>query len=117
MTRDEMKELAHRMYSAANAGDLDAADSIFAADFCSHPMGTIGVGAVKKAWAAIRERYPDLRVSVEEMLADGDRLAVRTVVHGTPADQAGEPPTIMEIIRMADGRIAELWGATNLSWR
>jgi hypothetical protein len=48
------------------------------------------------------------------MLADGDRLAVRTIVHGTPA---GEPPTIMEIIRMADGRIAELWGVTNLSWR
>jgi hypothetical protein len=29
---------------------------------------------------------------------------------------ASEPPTIMEIIRMADGRIAELWGVTNLNW-
>jgi predicted SnoaL-like aldol condensation-catalyzing enzyme len=118
MTRDEMKELAHRMYAAANAGDLDAADAVFAADFFSHPMGTTGPGAVKKAWAAIREKYPDLRVSVEDMLADGDKLAVRTVVHGTPADQADEPrPTIMEIIRIADGQIAELWGVTNLSWR
>lgn len=117
MTRDEMKELANRMYAAANAGDLDAVDGIFAADFRSHPMGTTGAGAVKKAWAAIREKYPDLRVSVEDMLADGDRLAVRTIVHGTHASQAGEPPTIMEIIRMADGRIAELWGVTNLSWR
>jgi predicted SnoaL-like aldol condensation-catalyzing enzyme len=118
MTRDEMTELANRMYAAANAGDLDAADGIFAAEFRSHPMGTTGVGAVKAAWAAIRERYPDLRVSVEDMLAEGDRLAVRTAVRGTPADQTGEPcPTIMEIIRMADGRIAELWGVTNLSWR
>lgn len=117
MTREEMKELASRMYAAANAGDLDAVDGFFAADFRSHPMGTTGTGAVKKAWAAIREKYPDLRVSVEDMLADGDRLAVRTAVHGTPADQAGEPPTLLEIIRMADGRIAELWGVTNLSWR
>ena len=118
MTRDEMKELAHRMYAAANAGDLDAADGIFAAGFRSHAMGTTGPGAVKKAWAAIREKYPDLRVSVEDMLADGDKLAVRTTVHGTPADQAGEPrPTIMEIIRMADGQIAELWGITDLHWR
>jgi predicted SnoaL-like aldol condensation-catalyzing enzyme len=118
MTRDDMKELAHRMYAAANAGDFDAVDTIFATDFCSHPMGTTGTGAVKKAWAAIRQKYPDLRVSVEDMLADGDRLAVRTVVRGTPADQTGEPrPTIMEIIRIADGRIAELWGVTNLSWR
>ena len=114
MTRDEMKELANRMYAAANAGDLDEVDGIFAADFRSHPMGTTGTGAVKKAWAAIREKYPDLTVSVEDMLADGDRLAVRTIVHGTHAD---EPPTIMEIIRMADGRIVELWGVTNLSWR
>jgi predicted SnoaL-like aldol condensation-catalyzing enzyme len=117
VTRDEMKELANQMYAAANTGDLDAVDGIFAADFRSHPMGTTGAGAVKKAWAAIREKYPDLTVSVEDMLADGDRLAVRTIVHGTPAGQAGEPPTIMEIIRMTDGRIAELWGVTNLSWR
>lgn len=41
--------------------DLDAADSIFAAGFRSHPMGTTGPGAVKKAWAAIREKYPEMR--------------------------------------------------------
>jgi len=117
MTKDEMKQLAHRMYAAANAGDLDAADTLFAAGFRSHPMGTTGPAAVKQAWAAIRHRYPDLRVSVEDMLADGDKLAVRTAVHGTAAGAAGEPPTIMEIIRIADGKITELWGVTNLSWR
>jgi hypothetical protein len=47
---------------------------------------------------------------------EGDKVAVRTLLHGTPADQAGEPPpTLMEIIRIANGRIAELWGASN--WR
>jgi hypothetical protein len=52
------------------------------------------------------------------MLVSSDRTWMRTVVHGTPADQTGEPrPTIMEIIRIADGQIAELWGVTNLSWR
>ena len=118
MTRDEMYELAHRMYAAANAGDLDAVDSIFAADFRSHPMGTTGPGAVKRAWTAIREKYPDLWVSVEDVLADDDKLVARTFVHGTPADQAGERlPTIMEIIRMADGQIVELWGVTDLNWR
>jgi predicted SnoaL-like aldol condensation-catalyzing enzyme len=50
------------------------------------------------------------------MIADGDKLAVRTVLHGIPADQAGEPrPTLMEIVRIADGQITELWGVTN--WR
>lgn len=62
----------------------------------------------------VREKCPGLRVSVEDMLADGDRLAVSTTVHGTPA---GDPSSVMEIIRITDGRIAELWGVTNLSWR
>jgi predicted SnoaL-like aldol condensation-catalyzing enzyme len=116
MTRDEMKELANRMYAALNAGNLDEVDAIYAADFCSHAMGTTGTGAVKKAWAAVREKFPGLRVSVEDMLAEGDKVAVRTVLHGTPADQAGEPPpALMEIIRIADGQIAELWGVSN--WR
>jgi predicted ester cyclase len=116
MTRDEMKELANRMYAALNAGNLDEVDAIYAAGFCSHAMGATGTGAVKKAWAAVREKFPDLRVSVEDMLAEGDKVAVRTVLHGTPADQAGEPPpTLMEIIRIADGQIAELWGVSD--WR
>jgi predicted SnoaL-like aldol condensation-catalyzing enzyme len=116
MTPDEMKELARRMYAALNAGDLGEVDAIYAADFRSHAMGVTGTGAVKQAWAAVREKLPDLRVSVEDMIAEGDRVAVRTVLHGTPADQAGEPPpALMEIIRVADGRIAELWGVSN--WR
>lgn len=118
MTQDEMKELARRLYEAADAGDLDVIDAIVAPDFRSHAMGTSGPDAIKKAYAAMREKYPDLRVSVEDVLADGDKLAVRTSVHGLPASQAGEPqPAIMEIIRFADGRIAEVWGVTNLSWR
>lgn len=117
MTREDMQDLARRMYAAANAGDLAAADEIFASEFHSHPMGTTGAEPVKHAWAAARQKYPDLRVSVEDMLADGDKLAVRIAVHGIPASPDSEPPALMEIIRFADGRVAELWGVTNLAWR
>jgi predicted SnoaL-like aldol condensation-catalyzing enzyme len=114
MNRDDMKQVAHRMYAAANAGDIDAIDDIFAADFRSHPMGTTGTGPLKAAWTAIREKYPEMRASVEDMLADGDKLAVRLAVHGTAADPM---PALMEIIRIADGRIAELWAVTDFSLR
>jgi predicted ester cyclase len=114
MSRDDMEKLAHRMYAAGNACDIDAIDDIFAADFRSHPMGTTGTAPLKAAWVTFREKYPDLHLTVEDMLADGDKLAVRSVVHGTPADHT---PTLMEIIRIADGRIAELWGVTDLSFR
>jgi predicted SnoaL-like aldol condensation-catalyzing enzyme len=117
VTTNKMKALASRMYQAANTGNTSAVDDIFAPDFHSHPMGTRGTDAVKKAWAAIRTKYPDLHVTVEDMLAEGDKLAVRTTVHGVAASVTGQEPTIMEIIRIEDGRIAELWGLTDLDWR
>ena len=76
MTRDEMKELANRMYAAANAGDLDAVDGIFAADFRSHPMGTTGAGAVKKAWAAIRVDWATGATTLDRMLCRAPSMAI-----------------------------------------
>jgi len=90
VTTNEMQALARRMYQAGNAGDTSAVDDIFAPDFRSHPMDTRGTSAVKQAWAAIRAKYPDLHVTVEDMLAEDDKLAVRTTVHGVAAPATGE---------------------------
>ncbi|MEU6739552.1 ester cyclase [Streptosporangium sandarakinum] len=109
---DDAKTLAHRMYEAFNARDVTAAEAIFSADFVSHPLGATGVESVMKAWAGMHARFPGLRVLVEDVLSDGDGVAVRTTLHGTPAD---EPPTMMEFFRVRDGRITELWGLSTLS--
>ncbi|GGV02406.1 hypothetical protein GCM10010211_82190 [Streptomyces albospinus] len=45
------------------------------------------------------------------MLVEGDKAAVRTSVHGVPGQQ---PPTMLEIFRVRDGRIPELWGLSCL---
>ena len=47
------------------------------------------------------------------MLVDGDRVASRATVTGLGSG----PGTMFEIIRVADGRIAELWGASTLNLR
>ncbi|MFF5293160.1 ester cyclase [Paractinoplanes globisporus] len=104
--------VVRRMYQAANTRDLDAIDEIFAADFRSHPMGTTGRDPIRRAWRQVTERFPDLRIEPLEVITDGDRAAAWTRIHG-PA----EPATIMELVRVADGRIAELWGLSNLNWR
>jgi predicted ester cyclase len=57
--------------------------------------------------------FPDVQVIVEDMLIDGDKAAVRTTLHGIPAGAAEQPPpTMIEIFRVHDGRIAELWGVS-----
>lgn len=106
-------DVVRRMYEAANRHDLTAIDDIFAPDFYSHSMGKGGVETVHEAWGQIMGRYPDLRVEPAEMIAVGDRVAVWARVHHGP----GEPATMMEMVRVADGRIAEVWGLSNLRWR
>ncbi|GLW08579.1 hypothetical protein Misp01_37090 [Microtetraspora sp. NBRC 13810] len=112
MTEDP-KAVGHRMYEAFNARDLAALETILSPGFVSHPLGTTGVEAVTGAWAKLFAAFPGIRVTVQDMLADGDRAAVRTTLHGTAA-ATGEPPTMLEIFRVREGRIAELWGVSTL---
>ena len=101
-----------RMYTAANGRDLDALPEIFAPDFYSHPLRQTGVGPIRAAWKTIFETFPDFRVTPRRMFATGDRVAVWSVIENVPGE-----PELMELIRVADGRIAELWGLSSVSLR
>ncbi len=111
-TRMEAENLARRMYAAASAGDVAAVDEIFAEDFFSHPLQTRGREPIRAAWRAILGKFPDLLVEAQDILVDGDRVAVRGRIRA-----GGQDATLMEIFRMADGRIAELWGVSSLALR
>jgi ketosteroid isomerase-like protein len=117
MGKDEMKALVHRMYHAASTGDIAAVDEIFAPDFYSHPLRSSGTGPIREGWIAIREKFPDLLVEAEEILVDGDRMAVRASVRTTREDDDPGRSTLMEMMRVADGRVAELWGVTTVNFR
>ncbi|WP_214321858.1 ester cyclase [Nonomuraea sediminis] len=108
---DDVRAAARRMYAAFNAHDHAATAEIFTANFYSHPLGTVGPQSVTQAWQRFHEAFPDAHVVVEDMVVEGDTAAVRTSVHGIP----GQPsPTMLEIFRVRDGRIAELWGLSSL---
>lgn len=109
MTSD-VRAAAEAMYAAFNSHDHDAARDVFTADFYSHPLGTTGPESVARRWRQMHEAFPDLKVTVEDMVIEGDTAAVRTSVHGVP----GPSPTMMEFFRVRDGRIAELWGLSSM---
>ncbi|KPM53713.1 hypothetical protein CcI49_10985 [Frankia sp. CcI49] len=96
--------LALRMHAAFNALDLPAVDEIFAVDFFSHPLQFRGPAAVKERWLAMRTAAPELRTRIVDLIAEDDRAVIRSRL----TDGTGE---LLEIIRIAQGRIAELWGA------
>ncbi|MCK9895955.1 nuclear transport factor 2 family protein [Frankia sp. AgB32] len=98
------RNLALRMHAAFNALDLPAVDEVFADDFYSHPLQSRGPGMVKERWLAMRTAAPDLRTEIVDLFAEDDCAMIRSRL----TDDSGE---LIEVIRVADGRIAELWGA------
>ncbi|MEU4342602.1 nuclear transport factor 2 family protein [Nocardia sp. NPDC023852] len=111
---DDVRAVARGMYAAFNARNHDAAEDIFTADFYSHPLDMTGPDSVTRSWQRFHETFPEAQVIVEDMIVENDTVAVRTSVHGIP-DQP--EPTMLEIFRVRDGRIAELWGLSSLQRR
>jgi predicted SnoaL-like aldol condensation-catalyzing enzyme len=102
------RALAYRMHEAFNTRNFEAVDDIFTPDFFSHPMGTSGAEHVKETWSAISQKFPDMHSVVDDVVADGDLVSLRATISGLSAEDV----TLMEMFRVEDGRIAELWGAS-----
>ncbi len=72
--------------------------------------------------AGFRSAFPDIAVTVEEVIAEGDRVVFRSTMRGTHSGEfAGIPPTgiqvtvgLLDAIRIEDGRFAEQWGGPDL---
>ena len=117
------KAIARRIYDECfNKGNLNAVDELLSGDFVTrtpHPGGLPpGREGFKQTVAALRSAFPDFEVSVEDMIADGDKVVARAVARGThDGEFMGLPPTgkqvtvsLIDIFRMEDGRLAERWG-------
>jgi steroid delta-isomerase-like uncharacterized protein len=102
-------------------GDVDAVDEFYAADFVGHHPGSpdwIGRESVKLAVRMMHEAFPDFSESVEDVVAEGDRVATRFTSSGTQLGElrgigpTGRRMSMAEfaIFRLAGGRIVEKWG-------
>jgi predicted SnoaL-like aldol condensation-catalyzing enzyme len=104
--RGEAETLVRRLQECFNTRRFEQAADLHAPGFHSHPLGA-GVEAGLAAWRMLTGTYPRMRVDAVDVLVDGDRAAVRSVVRGVP----GATPELYEIFRFEDGRFAEMWGA------
>ncbi|HEY0756509.1 MAG TPA: ester cyclase [Ktedonobacteraceae bacterium] len=102
-------------------GQLALIDSLFSADFIDHstPEQEPGHAGVKAYFRALRSGFPDLQVSIEDLITQGEKIAVRTYWRGThlgiyegiAPDGRVSTRTLIQIFRLANGLIAEEWNA------
>jgi steroid delta-isomerase-like uncharacterized protein len=104
-----------------NRGDVSAADTVFARDCVIHingsPEPNLKVDGFKQLIAGLLAAFPDLRITIEDQIAAGDKVATRWSAEGTntgpfgPVAATGRRVRIGGLIldRVAGGRVLERW--------
>jgi steroid delta-isomerase-like uncharacterized protein len=86
------------------------------------PIEASGAQVLKEVFGRLHRVYADLRVTIEDLIAEGDKVVSRQSVTGTHrGDYMGLPPTGKSVtyneifvFRFADGRISETWGVVDV---
>ena len=117
---EENKAIIGRLAELWNTGNMAIADEIFGADFVNHDPNdpeVTNLESYKGYVAAILTGFPDFHVTTEDLIAEGDKVAVRWIITATHQGEfAGIPATDIEatwtgmtIWRFADGKLVEGW--------
>jgi steroid delta-isomerase-like uncharacterized protein len=86
------------------------------------PVQATGAQVVKEVFERLHRAFPDLHVTVEDLIAEGDKVVSRNTVTGThQGEYMGLPPTGRSvtyneifILRFAGARITETWGVVDV---
>jgi predicted ester cyclase len=105
---EESKAMVHRMVEAINANDMDVMDELFVPKLAR---------PTKRSFTAFRAAFPDWRMEITELVAEGNTVVGRFRCSGTnQAEFKGEPPTgrRMEVdevyfLRVEDGKFVYFW--------
>lgn len=125
---EENKALARRVSGELynSGGTLDAADDIYAPDVVAHdpnsPGDMHGPEGVKHFASAFGSAFPDRQSTVEDQIAEGDKVVTRYTFSGTHQGEfLGIPPTGnrvqmtgMYLSRISGGKIVEEWNIYDL---
>lgn len=127
MSTDDNKALVLRFYEdVINKGNMRLAEDVLAPDYVEHPGlpgGGSGLAGFKQFVGMVGTAFPDLHVTVEDLIAEGDKVAARLTVSGTHKGVflgSIQPTGIhvtwtgIDLIRIAGGKIVERWNQRDL---
>ena len=118
---DANKAVLRRWFEEAfNKGDIDLLDELAAPDYVWHGPGgreTRGREALKEFWRMYLGAFPGMQLSIEDQVAEGDRVVTRFTMRGTHAGAiegiapTGKEVTVPGIVvhRFEGGQVVEEW--------
>ena len=105
-----------------NRGNMGIVGEIFAPDFIEREQLPPGIPdgreGVKVLTTMLRSAFPDFKATIDDILAEGDKVVIRMTWSGTQKGEfMGVPATgkhvsfgVIDIIRIANGKVVEHWG-------
>ncbi len=121
MPIEENKNIVRRYQEIYNSNELDRLTEVVSADLLTPnimPGIPQGLEGAKAAHRIMLAGFPDYQTIVEDMIAEGDKVAARIRMAGTHTGEfMGIPPTGRQIsftgiyiARIANGKMVEHWG-------
>jgi steroid delta-isomerase-like uncharacterized protein len=123
---EQNKHIARQFIAAFAAADTRTLERIVAAHMIDHnlpPGQKQGRPGLLDAVEMFRTAFPDLKVTIESLIADEERVSVTGKISGTnQGSLMGAPPTgktasfaYMDMYAIANGQIAEVWHVEDLA--
>jgi steroid delta-isomerase-like uncharacterized protein len=120
MATEENKALLRRFIELWNTGNVAVADEFVSAELIDHtllPGLLAGLAGFKLMVGGFRAAFPDLRITIDDLIAQGDKAAARVTFRGTHQGEfQGIPPTgksftmgAIGMLRFKDGEVVEHW--------
>ena len=121
MSLEENKTVIRRLFEALNKQNLALLDDLYSPDYYNHTLQIRGLESLKQFEAMIYKGFPDWQETIEDIIAEGDKVCVRYNVTGTHTGEwsfsgvtlapTGKSITFssVSIYRIVDGKIVEGW--------
>ena len=122
MSLEENKAIVRRFVEAYNNQNLELFDDLLAPDYVDH-TSKVGREGLKQLMTMAFNAFPDLHETIEDIIAEGDKVWVRITFTGTnTGDWLGFAPTGKKVTsknvdtyRIVNGKLAEYWNVTDAS--
>ena len=119
MSTEQNKQIARRIIEdGLSKHNLDLIDEYFDPDFIENQFGLKPtIPSMKASFEFLYRAFPDYRLVIEDLVAEGDRVWLRMTCTGTNTGTFMGPPTgkslkitVMDVLRLKEGKVVEHWG-------